>query len=138
MHADVRMPPYNRRMSKLAIAIGNLLILVGLIGYFVLAGESGPHWTALIPALIGLPIEVAGLLALAKPQMRKHAMHVALVFALLGVLGTVTSLFKLPALLSDASSLDRPGAVGAQAITFLLCAVLLVAGIVSFIRARRA
>ena len=127
---------YDRAMPKLAIIIGSALILVGLIGYFAFGGDN-PHWTALIPAIIGLLIEMFGAMALVVPAMRKHLMHGALLFAVLGMLGTASSLLKVPQLLSDASQLPRPAATSAQAITFVLCAVFVVAGVMSFVAARR-
>ena len=119
-------------MPAITITIGILLILVGLIGYFATGGVSP---TALIPSAIGLIISIAGFLALSEGR-RKHAMHAAVAIALLGFLGTVGGLLKLPTLLSS-GQVTRPAAVVSQSITAILCIILVGLGVRSFIAARR-
>jgi hypothetical protein len=120
-------------MTQWTMVIGAALVAVGLGGY-VMTDMVSP--TALIPAAIG-----AVLIALAawgrQPSARKHAMHAALLVAILGIGGTFRGLLQLPTLLSG-GAVARPAAVYAQSITAILLVVLLVLGISSFMAARRA
>ncbi len=120
-------------MAKITIGLGLVLIVLGLGGYF---GTDRESWTALIPALFGLPLLILGLIAL-KERMRKGAMHVAVVIGLLGFVGTVRGLMKLPLLLTG-GELARPGAVAVQAAMAIVCFVFVLLCVRSFIKARRA
>lgn len=119
-------------LPRLTIIYGILLILLGAVGY---TASGAASITALIPALFGVPVLAAGLLAL-NEAWRKHAMHAAAALALLGVLGTVRALTKLPALLSG-GEVARPGAVVAQLVMLALSAVFLALCVRSFIAARK-
>jgi hypothetical protein len=119
-------------MPQITIVLGSLLFLVGVGFYF---GTGATSITALIPAFLGIPIGIAGLLAL-REAWRKHAMHAAVLLALLGFLGSVRGLLRLPALLTGAE-LTRPAAAVAQSITALLCLVFVAVAVNSFIQARR-
>ena len=81
-------------MSTLSIVCGILLILVGLAGY--IHGTSTGHGsvTALIPAFIGIPLALLGVIAGIKDGWRKHLMHVAVVIALLGFIATAGRLIS--------------------------------------------
>ncbi len=120
-------------MARITIRLGLVLIALGFGGYFGTGRES---WTALIPVLFGLPLLILGWVAL-KEHMRRHAMHVAGVIALLGFAGTVSGLMKLLVLLTG-GQLDRPAAVPLQAAMAILCLIFVVLCIRSFIKARRA
>ncbi len=120
-------------MAKITIGLGLVLIALGLGGYF---GTGREHVTALIPAFWGLPLLILGLVAL-KEHMRRHAMHVAGVIALVGFAGTVRGLMKLPVLLTG-GELARPAAVPLQAAVAILCLIFVLLCIWSFIKARRA
>lgn len=76
-------------MARLTIVIATLLILLGIGSYLNASRRSAenarPSVTALIPAFVGLPILVLGLVAL-NPSARKHAMHGVSVLALLAFL----------------------------------------------------
>ncbi len=120
-------------MARITIGLGLVLIVLGLGGYFGTGRES---WTALIPALFGLPLLILGLIAL-KERMRKGAMHVAVVIGLLGFVGTVRGLMKLPVLLTG-GELDQPAAVVVQAAMAIVCLLFVVLCVRSFIKARRA
>jgi hypothetical protein len=117
-------------MPQTAIAFGVVLCLVGL-GFYL--GTGATSVTALIPAFIGLPIALAGLVA-RREGLRAHAMHAA---ALVGTLGALGSLGRLVPALAAGGSLARP-ALLAQAITGLVCLVFVVLCVRSFVRARRA
>jgi len=119
-------------MPYVTMALGSLLFLIGVGFYF---GTGATSVTALIPAFLGIPIEIAGVVAL-RERWRKHAMHAAVLVALLGFLGSARGLLSLPALLSGAE-LARPAAVAAQSITAVLCLVFVGLAVNSFIQARR-
>ncbi len=144
-------------MPVLAIGVGLLLIAVSVVARAVSGSASA---TLYIPAALGALIAVAGGLAL-RPGWRRHAMHAAMAFALLGILGSAGALRHLPVLArAEAAPVGATGAgaapmsatdaaaagarppsrlaVGARTATFALCTLLLAAGIVSFARARRA
>ena len=71
-------------MPLVAVTAGSLLVLTGLLGY-ALSDAANPV-TSLIPLAPGVPILLCGILAHLKPGARKHAMHVAAMFGLLGAL----------------------------------------------------
>jgi len=121
-------------MPKLAITFGILLDLLG-VGAFVATGSS--HVTALIPSFIGTPILIFGALSLAMPHLRKHFMHGAAMFGLIGTLGGLgMGLPKLGSLIAGIA--DRPVAVILQVAMGILSAIFLALCVKSFIDARRA
>ena len=122
-------------MARLTIALGVILFVLGLVAYFLLTGDTKSP-TALIPSAFGVVFLVLGGVAL-KPRALKHAMHAAMVVALLGILGTSRGLMQLPTLISNADELERPSAVGVQSSMAALCIVFLILGIASFVSARR-
>lgn len=119
-------------MPRITVVFSLLYIALGLAGFFL---TGAVHKTALIPAVIGAVLLVLGLLG-GKENLRKHVMHAALLVGLLALLGTASSLAKLPAAIDGTA--ERPGAVFAQAATAVLSLVYLAFGIRSFIAARRA
>ncbi|MFI5236641.1 MAG: hypothetical protein ACHQLA_01730 [Ignavibacteriales bacterium] len=119
-------------MAKTSITFGIILIILGLISYFGISSESV---TALIPAFLGIPVLILGLLALNEKYL-KHAMHVAVVLMLLGFGGTVGGLIKFFRMLNG-EVLERPSAITIQAIMAVLCLIFLIFAIKSFIDARR-
>jgi hypothetical protein len=119
-------------MPRITVIFSLIYIALGVGGYFL---TGGVHKTALIPAAIGVILLVLGLLG-SKEKLRMHVMHAALVIGLLALLGTASSLLKLPSAI-DGTAL-RPGAVFAQAATAILSVVYLGVGVRSFIAARRA
>jgi hypothetical protein len=118
-------------MPTLALVTGGVLVAIGL-GTYLGTGSHAP--TALIPAALGVLIAIAGLLA-RNPRLRMHAMHVAVLVALLGVLGCIPGVLRLPALLGGTA--ERPVAVMAQLVTFVICLAFVVSAVRSFIEARR-
>ena len=124
-------------MPRLALFIGLLLVLLGVGGYvyaLATADEGGGYasWTALIPAIAGVPLIILGGLALVNPGWRKHLMHVAVAWALLGALAP---LGRLPAgLRADPINVV---AVSSLLGMLVLCAIFVIAGIRSFIAARK-
>jgi hypothetical protein len=71
-------------MSRITIAFGVLLVVLGLVAYFGSA-SADPSLTALIPSVFGVLLCVCGAAAL-RPDWRKHAMHAAAAIAVLGAL----------------------------------------------------
>ena len=90
-------------LPKFGIITGVLLILLGVGGYFLGGRESV---TALIPAFLGLPLALASALGL-KQSMEKHAMHLASIFGLLGLLAPLGRI--IPALGRGEFTLDLAG-----------------------------
>jgi hypothetical protein len=120
-------------MRSQTLYTGIALIVLGVGGY---VASSAASVTALIPAFIGAVFVVLGLLG-RRENLRRHAMHVAMLVALLALGGTFRGITGLVAWIGGTPP-DRPGAVVAQAITALLCILLVVGGIRSFVAARKA
>ncbi len=120
-------------MPKLSINIGIILIILGMVFYIISGGAS---ITALIPAFFGVAFGGLGMLAKRSESMRKHAMHAALLLALLGLGGSFGGLIAIIGALGGTMP-DRPQAAISQAIMAVLCIIFLVAGIKSFIDARK-
>lgn len=120
-------------MAKLTILIGSLLILVGMGFFLALRLTEGvwPSATALIPAFAGIPILLLGVLAI-QPAMRMHAMHGVALFALLGTLLPVGRLAMQIARGADV----KPTIMASLLLMIVLCGLLLIACVHSFVRAR--
>ena len=118
-------------MTGFTFAVGGILAATGLVAYFASDASS---ITALIPAALGVLFIVAALISRA-PKVRRHALHAALVIALLGIAGTAMNVMKVGELL--AGTVERPNAVIASTVTFAVLFVFPAVGIVSFVRARR-
>jgi hypothetical protein len=119
-------------MPAITFFVAMLLFAVGL-GGFIASGAHAP--TALIPAALGVLLGVCAAVA-RNPKARMHAMHAAVLLALLGFLGSLPGVFRLPALLSG-QPVTRPLAVVAQSATAVLCVAYVVVAVRSFIQARR-
>lgn len=120
-------------MASFTIRIGGILIVAGIAGY-VLTGAASI--TALIPAALGVALVVLGLVAVRRPDLRKHVMHVALLVALIGLAGSISGLVALPGALSAGEGV-RP-AIALRAVMAVMLLVYLGVGIKSFVDARRA
>ena len=118
-------------MPSITLALGVVLIVLGLAGYFLTGAVS---LTALIPAAFGLVIAVAGLMARDEGK-RKHAMHAAVTVALLGFLGSIRGVLQIGALLDGTAA--RPAAVVSQTIMAVLTLGYIVMAVRSFIQARK-
>lgn len=125
-------------MIRITITLGTILLLLGLGAYlYALTGEQASV-TALIPAFFGVPIVVLGLAAARWPTRRAAFMHVVVVLAALGLLGSARGLMSLATLVSAPDEVARPAAVVVQSIMAVLCLAYLVVAVRSFIMARRA
>ena len=122
-------------MAKIALVSGGLLVLLGLVAFGSVRLVQGywPSATALIPAFLGLPILLLGLVAL-NAAYRKHAMHAVAVLALVGVAAPLGRLGTQLARGADVALLPLISLL----LTALVCGVLLGLCIKSFLDARRA
>lgn len=117
-------------MPRIIFTFAVIFVLLG-VGAYVLTGMQS--WTALIPAILGVLLALAGAFSL---KSLKHGGHAAAMVGLIGFLGSVPGLLKLPALLSGAQ-LERPAAAATQSIMAVLCLVFVALCVKSFIDARR-
>lgn len=117
-------------MPRIIFIFSAIFILLGVGAYL---GTGSQSWTALIPAIFGLLLGLAGGFSL---KSLKHGGHVAALLGVLGFLGSVKGLIKLPALLAG-GPIERPAAIIAQAIMAVLCVVFIALCVKSFIDARR-
>jgi hypothetical protein len=106
--------------------VGLLLAVLGIVSY---VGTGRTSITALIPAFFGVVLLALAWIARSE-SARRHAMHVAMVVALVGIAGSASRLLQ-------ATDFTRPATL-AQLATVLLLAWYLGKGIKSFRDARRA
>jgi uncharacterized membrane protein len=120
-------------MAIITMVIGVVLIALGLGGYVYI---EFTHHTALIPVALGVILVVLGVLA-RNENMRKHSMHAAMLFALLGFIGSAWR--AIPGMVKHISGdeLEYPGAPYINFAIALVCALLVALGIKSFVDARR-
>jgi uncharacterized membrane protein len=112
--------------AAVTIAFGVALVLLALV-FFGLTGSA----TALIPVGIAVPALICGAIAF-KDNLRKHAVHAALVFALLGVLATLGMIPRI-------ASGQAPTLAAIEIILMgVLSAIYIALGVMSFINARKA
>ncbi len=148
-------------MKHWALLFGVILVVIGLAGYFMPSGSAGAadqgstiaaenrssvdppaesksSITALIPACVGVLLLACGLVAMAKPESAKDAMHVAAAIALLGALAATGR--GIPSLIKVVSGAEG---VNTRATTFLIlmavvCWTYVVLSVRSFLAARAA
>jgi hypothetical protein len=114
-------------MARTTLMVAGLLIVLGVGFYF---GTGMVSVTALIPAAVGLLMGICGLVAL-KPGARKHAMHVAVLVALLGAVAVGGRLVK------GLGGAAPAAVVIEQVLMLILCVGYVAMGIRSFVAARR-
>lgn len=107
--------------------LGILLILLGIISYFVTGMVS---ITALIPAFFGIVFVILALIANSKPNWKQHIMHASVLLAIIGIIPTIGSVFDL---IGGATA----SSVIAKAVMALLLIIYLIMAIKSFIAARK-
>ena len=119
-------------MPIVSIVMGALLVGLSAFGY-INGDPTKDKVTAFIPAFVGVPLILCGLIAL-KESLLKHAMHVA---AMLGLLGFLASAGRLGMVAAqgklDMSQLAAQCAAGMAG----LCAVFVALCVKSFIDARK-
>ena len=119
-------------MRRSAIVVGILLILLGVIFYVATGAVSV---TALIPSFFGIVLVLLGWLA-RNEKWNKHLMHAAMVVALIGAIGALRAVPQAFLMIAG-QEVKRPGAVVEQLIMLVILVYFLVAGIRSFIAARK-
>lgn len=119
-------------MAKVTIGVSVFLILLGVVSYFATGMVSV---TALIPAFFGVVLLLIGWLAL-RPNLRMHAMHGAVLLALLGLGGSFGGVVKAMKWIGGTAP-DRPAAVVVQTIMAVVLVVYVILCVRSFIDARR-
>jgi len=77
---------FGMSVPRIAILNGVVLSAWGVIAYFIQSSDP-PSITALIPAFMGLPMLLLGLLSERNPTNRHHYMHACMVVALIMALG---------------------------------------------------
>jgi hypothetical protein len=127
-------------MPSLSVVFGVVLTALGLVAYFnpepLGVGKDGTpatpgHPSALSPVGVGAILVAAGLVAMAAPGMRKHAMHLAAAVALLGTLGGL-----VPVILRNFRFEEVAVKVGLG--MAVLSAIFLALCVNSFVQARKA
>ncbi len=121
-------------MKNLTFICSLILIALGLVGYFAweAIGASKQSVTSLIPAFVGIPMLIGGLIALKKNML---GMHIAVTFSLLGGLAGLGRL--IPGLIKG--SLDWSAAAPKLILVMtVVCIFFTVMAVRSFIAARRA
>lgn len=125
------MPVVTVVFGLLLIALGVWSYWGGTLGLWEPLGFASPErlsGTALIPAYVGLMLVVLGLFAF-KENWLKHAMHLASMVGLLGLLAAVGRL---------ATTGNIKGVGGTSLMTMtLVCGVFVILCVNSFIQARR-
>ena len=120
-------------IPKASTIIGGILLLLGIISYI---GTGAASATALIPSAFGLIFIGLGYLGRKSEEMRKHAMHAALLLAIFGIAGSFGGLMSVFRAIGGVP-LDNAPAAFAQALMAILCLFFLILGVRSFINARK-
>jgi hypothetical protein len=122
-------------MAKVTLVFAVLFIALGLIGFI---GTGSEHYTALIPAALGVLLGIFGALSFSPDAgRRKLFMHINVTLGLLGFLGTVMGLIQGLRMLAGATVANPPATVS-KSVMALLCVIYVAFCVRSFIAARRA
>ena len=122
-------------MAKVTLGFAVVFIALGIVG-FVSTGST--HYTALIPAALGVLLAIFGTLSLGPdPKRRKLFMHINVTLGLLGFLGTVMGLIQWFQMMGG-KAVARPEATESKAAMALLCLIYVALCVRSFIAARKA
>ncbi len=114
-------------MPRITVLFALALIATG-VGYYF--GSGMVSITALIPAFIGVAFLICAAIARRGDSARKHAMHVVAVLSLASLFFTYKG---VTGLLDGSTSAPTFG----RLITFVLCLLLLVLCVNSFVQVRR-
>jgi len=122
-------------MAKVTLVFALLLVALGMIGFF---GTGGTHYTALIPAWIGLALGVFGVLAMSPSEgRRKLFMHINVTIGLLGFLGAAYSALHGYGLARSEGVNPNMMALGSKLTMAALMLIYVNLCVRSFIEARR-
>ena len=119
------------RMASWTVLYG--LWLVGWATLFS-AATGTESLTSWIPAMLGAPILLMGLMYLARPAQRKIWMHVAVLFGLLAFLGGL-DFFR--AIVTGAAPFANPAAAASKLMLFVSGGLFVFICVRSFLWARR-
>jgi|HubBroStandDraft_4_1064222.scaffolds.fasta_scaffold786085_1 uncharacterized membrane protein len=120
-------------MPLITVVLGLFLSACG--AFFYLTAETKSP-TALIPAFIGIPLVLLGLLSF-HAKLRKHTMHLAAMIGLLGFLGgAYKGIPNLSALLSGDLVGKEFNKAFSQNLLALVCLVFVSLCVISFVQAR--
>jgi hypothetical protein len=118
-------------MAKMTYWVGLALVVLGVVGF---VGSGAQSVTALIPSVIGAILAGLGIAA-RQDSRRKLMIHIALVIALIGFLGSIRGLIQLPDLITG-DEVELPWAVAVQSVMAVILLGYLIVAIKSFVGAR--
>ena len=119
-------------MDNIFNKISISLIILGIAFY-----AFAMTFTALIPSILGLLMQVVLFFGRTFPKFHKIFAHVNVLVLILGVGATYGSVLELGGYLFNGNELARPLATIEQFTTFVLCLVGTIMAIQSFINARK-
>tara|TARA_B100001027_G_C16247303_1_gene322624 strand:+ start:83 stop:445 length:363 start_codon:yes stop_codon:yes gene_type:complete len=119
-------------MDNIFNKISISLIILGIAFY-----AFAMTFTALIPSILGLLMQVVLFFGRTFPKFHKIFAHVNVLVLILGVGATYGSVLDLGSYLFNGNELARPLATIEQFTTFVLCLVGTIMAIQSFINARK-
>jgi hypothetical protein len=111
--------------------VGLALVVLGIVGF---VGSGAQSLTALIPSVIGAILAGLGFAA-RHDGRRKLMIHIAIVIALIGFLGSIGGLIQLVDLITG-DEVKRPWAVAVQSVMAVVLLGYLIVAIKSFVDAR--
>lgn len=100
------------RVSRIILAYGGVLTAIGA-GTVAIAGLT--HWTALIPAILGVVVMLIAAGLLSRVYRAKAAGILGLAVAVLALAGTLSAIPRLPEVMNGTAG--NPEAIVARAIT---------------------
>lgn len=118
-------------MTAATLVTGIILTITGVVASIV---SDSASMTSYIPSFVGVLLLVCWALA-RKESLRKHAIHAGMAIALIGALGSLMNVVQIGDLISGDA--ERPMAIVASLVMFVVLGAYLVLGIRSFIAARR-
>ena len=119
-------------MDNIFNKISISLIILGIAFY-----AFAMTFTALIPSILGLLMQIVLFLGRTFPKFHKHFAHVNVLILILGIGATFGSLSDLAGYLLSSNELERPLATVEQFTTFVLCLVGFIMSVKSFINTRK-
>ncbi|MDR9387874.1 MAG: hypothetical protein RI513_02580 [Balneolaceae bacterium] len=125
-------------MTKSILSVSIVLVALGIVSFVI---SDFASVTALIPSFFGVVLLILALVTLSAEKkgqtgVKKHTTHAALGITLLGLIGSFRGIPDFVGSFGG-EELARPMATYAQVVMFVLCAYLIVAGVQSFIKARK-